>query len=151
MSKNILDSINEGITKDNKSTRATILMEKDGLVLMIYRLRDGHEYYTLPGGGVEGDESVEQAALRELKEETSIMGKIEQKVFDFTDSNRREHQILSCIYISGEPQLSIDSPENIKKSESNIHKPMWVDQKQIPNLTIWPDGTKQLLIKRFSL
>jgi ADP-ribose pyrophosphatase YjhB (NUDIX family) len=52
---------------------ANTVVEKDGKVLLVrlnYGPRDGH--WALPGGLVEADETVEQAAIRETEEETGF-------------------------------------------------------------------------------
>ena len=49
------------------------IVEQDGAVLLVrlnYGPRDGH--WALPGGLLENDESLEQAAIRETKEETGF-------------------------------------------------------------------------------
>ena len=49
------------------------IVERDGSVLLVrlnYGPRDGH--WTLPGGLVENDETTEEAAVRETKEETGF-------------------------------------------------------------------------------
>ena len=45
---------------------------RDGEILMVRHVHDGRDYWTLPGGGVEPDESLESAAAREVWEETGI-------------------------------------------------------------------------------
>jgi ADP-ribose pyrophosphatase YjhB (NUDIX family) len=46
---------------------------RDGKVLLVRRARaPAHGLYTLPGGGVELGESLEQAVIREVKEETAL-------------------------------------------------------------------------------
>ena len=52
---------------------ANAVVERDGQVLLVrlnYGPRDGH--WSLPGGLVEADETLEQAAIRETREETSF-------------------------------------------------------------------------------
>lgn len=52
---------------------ANTVVEKDGRVLLVrlnYGPRDGH--WALPGGLVEADETVEQAAIRETAEESGF-------------------------------------------------------------------------------
>jgi 8-oxo-dGTP diphosphatase len=46
---------------------------RDGRVLIVRRARPpAHGLYTLPGGGVELGETLEQAAIREIREETAL-------------------------------------------------------------------------------
>ena len=48
-----------------------ILVEQDRLAL-IRRVRDGQIYYVFPGGGVEHDETPQEAAIREAAEELGV-------------------------------------------------------------------------------
>ena len=43
-----------------------------GRVALIKRVRNGQTYYTVPGGGVEPGESIEEAAVREAREELGL-------------------------------------------------------------------------------
>ncbi len=53
---------------------AAVLRHVGQEVLMVkHRRPDGGEYWQLPGGGIQSEELPEDAALRELQEETSLV------------------------------------------------------------------------------
>lgn len=63
--------------KFRKSSRALVLT-KENKILLIKRTKEGKEpYYVTPGGGIEKEESSQEALIRELAEETgSVVDKI---------------------------------------------------------------------------
>lgn len=70
-------------------------------------------YWCLPGGFMELDETPEEAALRELKEETNITGKIEMLLGISSNSSAGYGTILMAGYLvldySGEPLAGDDA------------------------------------------
>ena len=56
--------------------RACGVLLKEGSVLLVRHVHDGHDYWTLPGGGVEEGEAPEDAAVREVEEETGIRARV---------------------------------------------------------------------------
>jgi 8-oxo-dGTP diphosphatase len=52
--------------------RAGVVLIEDGKVALIERHRAGKHYYVFPGGGVDAGETPEQAAIREMEEETGL-------------------------------------------------------------------------------
>jgi len=75
--------------------RATGVVRNGNKILMIHRFRDVKEYYVLPGGKMEEGETVEEAVLRELMEETSVNAKLGEKLISFSDKDGREHQLFN--------------------------------------------------------
>ena len=51
------------------SVRGIIL--RDGKIAMMHSLK--YDYYKLPGGGIEGDESLEETLIREVREESGLI------------------------------------------------------------------------------
>lgn len=52
--------------------RAYTAVLRDDRILMVRHVHDGRDYWTLPGGHIKSGESPEQAARRELLEETGV-------------------------------------------------------------------------------
>ena len=60
--------------KRNRSQ--AIVCRQDGKILLVKHKLFGRVFFTLPGGGIEDGETPAEAALRELKEEACVEGKI---------------------------------------------------------------------------
>ena len=98
-----------------------LVTRDDGAVLLIRRTDNGN--WALPGGAVEMNESVADAAVRETFEETGIQVEVTgllgvysdpRHVIHFTsnDEVRREFSIvLTARPVGGEPTLSAESSE----------------------------------------
>jgi ADP-ribose pyrophosphatase YjhB (NUDIX family) len=52
--------------------RAAGILVKDGRILLVRHEKSGKSYWLLPGGGVDFGETVEQALVREFKEEVGL-------------------------------------------------------------------------------
>jgi len=49
-----------------------VILDEENRILLVNHVKDGKEYFVLPGGGVEFGEAAEESLLRELKEELDI-------------------------------------------------------------------------------
>ena len=56
--------------------RAQCIVHRKNKLLLVRHRQDNEEYWCLPGGAVEEDETPAEAAIRELKEECNVNGKI---------------------------------------------------------------------------
>jgi ADP-ribose pyrophosphatase YjhB (NUDIX family) len=56
--------------------RAQCIVHRGKHILLAKHRQDGEEWWCLPGGGVEPHETAAEAALRELREECGVVGKI---------------------------------------------------------------------------
>ncbi|QDD63758.1 NUDIX domain-containing protein [Herbaspirillum seropedicae] len=101
---------------------ATIaVVVKDRQVLLVRRAHPPDAgYWGYPGGKIDFGESIEEAALRELYEETGVRAEV-QSVFTAVDAldraddgSVRQHYVLiavSCRWISGTPRAGDDALE----------------------------------------
>lgn len=88
-----------------------------GKIVLIKRKNEPYKnYYALPGGIVEYGETVENAVLREVKEETGLEGKIHSLVGVYSDPKRdpRGHFVSVCFIVlptGGELRSGTDAKE----------------------------------------
>ncbi len=94
----------EGNKKMKRVASRGIIL-KDGKLVTIHRIKekDGkrEEYYVFPGGGVEGEETIEKAVVREIKEELGIDVNVVRPLYRLEKENNIEHFLL-CEYLSGD-------------------------------------------------
>lgn len=98
--------------------RASGLILKNNQVLVIRRVKEGNEYWVFPGGGVEKGESNLEAAIREIREETSleIDNIIDQQTYRDTENKNAQHFFIVCEVQEG---MAIPGSELIKNDEDD--------------------------------
>jgi len=126
--------------------RAAAILIKDENIVLIRRVKELKAYYTFPGGSVKEGETIEQAVVREVTEETSIQVSIHRLLYSYDDVNSSQYFYL-CDYISGNPQISPAAEENQGLSEHNIFEPQWIALRLLPKLLLYPLEIKDWLLK----
>jgi 8-oxo-dGTP diphosphatase len=122
--------------------RAAAIVIKDHQVLVMWRRKEGREYFTLPGGGIEAGETPEAAAVRELQEETSILAEVVEPALHFVQDGAENNYFL-CRYLQGEPQLGDSIEKERMKAGQNLYQPQWLSLDNLPanlypeNVRIW--------------
>jgi len=89
----------------------------------------GHDYWLIPGGGLEDGETAEQCVVREMKEEIHLNVKIERLLLEeYWDDDRvyRGSKTYLCTPISGKAQPGY-KPEPEAASHYSIVEVKWVD------------------------
>ncbi len=130
-----------------RAARAIVI--KDDHLLVMHRNKFGREYYTLIGGGVDAGETIEQALVRELEEETTVIVADPRLVIVEDAGNIFGVQyIYLCQYVSGTPFLSPHSEEaKISSLGKNMYTPMWLPLAKLADVPFLSKQLQGLLIK----
>ena len=70
------------------------MVVREGHILMVRHIHDGRDYWTLPGGGIDDNETEHQAAKREVLEETGVEVEPLKLLFVFEAETSISHCIL---------------------------------------------------------
>jgi mutator protein MutT len=132
---------------NNMQSRGFVI--KDNKILVMFRKKNGEEYYVFPGGHMQQDETPEETVVREIEEETTIKCRIIRKAFDLIDySNVKKSQsefYFICKWISGDPKLS--GEESRRSTIDNYYEPMWINLLEVNRLKFYPAQSKQWVME----
>src|SRR3954454_2036356 len=120
--------------KKNPVATVDIVIEVDGGVVLIERKNTPHGW-AIPGGFVDYGETLEHAAAREAKEETSLDVELAEQFHSYSDPKRdaRGHTI-STVFIAkakGTPKGEDDAKNAGIFLEANLPAPIVFDHAQI--------------------
>lgn len=111
------------------------------------------EYYTLPGGHVENDESFEEAVKREIFEELNAHITVKEKLLSlYNEDLNRDEEFFIC-EVGNEKIEKGNGPEwtNPDIEKYGSYEIVYVNIKEINDYNILPPRVKELLIKRYGV
>jgi 8-oxo-dGTP diphosphatase len=115
-------------------TTDIIIEVSDRGIVLIERKNPPHGW-ALPGGFVDYGESLETAAVREAKEETSLDVKLTEQFYTYSDPRRdARHHTVSTVFIAtaaGEPRGADDAKVARLFHEKDLPAPLVFDHGQI--------------------
>lgn len=130
--------------------RAVAIIIKDKNILVMFRKNQGKEYYVFPGGGVEKNETIEEAVLREVKEETTLDVKVNKLLYHHHYINDSDQFFYLCSYISGFPKIGeANEKEEMIKNNSDFYRPMWTKMDDLKKLLLYPLEIRDWLLEDF--
>ncbi|WP_329123781.1 NUDIX domain-containing protein [Streptomyces sp. NBC_01465] len=104
----------------------------------------GHHYAVLVGGHVEPDETAEEAALRELTEETTLSARIERLLWTGHHNDRPASYFLMTDVV-GRPVLS--GPEAEENRPDNSFELLWAAPDEFAGLGLYPADVREPLTR----
>ncbi|TDC26340.1 NUDIX domain-containing protein [Streptomyces sp. 8K308] len=102
----------------------------------------GHHYAVLPGGHVEEGESAETAALRELREETTLAARIDRLLWTGRHNGRPASYFLMTD-VTGAPVLS--GPEAEAHGPNDSYELRWAAADEFEPLNLHPADIREPL------
>lgn len=103
------------------------VIEKEGRIVLIRRKKKPFKnYFSLPGGFVDYCEYVEDAAIRETKEETNLDVKLKEILGIYSDPKRDPRgPVISIVFIAKPLTLELKGKDDAKEAK-------WFEINKIP-------------------
>jgi 8-oxo-dGTP diphosphatase len=121
--------------RKNPLPTVDIIIEIAGRGIVLIERKNPPHGWAIPGGFVDYGESLEHAAVREAKEETSLDVKLVEQFYTYSDPERDpRHHTIATVYIAtaeGIPKGEDDAKEARLFSENDLPRPIVFDHSQI--------------------
>lgn len=125
--------------------RSAVVIVEDGKVALIERVRGGRTYFVFPGGGTELDETTEDAAVREAREELGVEVELERVVCVARHAGREERyyaaEIVGGAFGAGEGEEMVSSVT----IERGSYRPVWMSLKDLAEHDVRPEALADAL------
>jgi len=120
--------------------RAAAIIIQNAKLLVFHRQKPNRDYYILPGGGVELEESFEEACIREVKEETGLEVLSLQLARKYITLEKQENYYIARVS-AGEPVLG--GAEAERQSPEDHYAFELVDAEQLETINLLPEAARR--------
>jgi len=131
-------------------SRVGILIIKNDELLVMHRIKNGREYYCIPGGRQELGETAHETAVREMLEETNlhvVLGKVLCMIDEAAPRGGKGLYFLTTSY-TGTAELG--GPEKEESCPENFFALAWIKLDKLSETTIYPKVVVEKLIHTLS-
>ena len=130
--------------------RAGVILIEDDKVALIERFRNSTHYYVFPGGGKDEGETPEEAAIREMEEETGLRVRIKKELAKIHFG--LSYQLYYLVErVSGEfgtgtgEEYTDTDPDN---PNEGVYVPIWMPIAELPeHKNVYPADISELVVK----
>lgn len=129
--------------------RAGVVLIENGKVALIERHRAGRHYFVFPGGGVDEGETPEQAAIREMEEETGLRVTVQRKLAEIHFGlNEQVYYLadrLDGVFGTGTGiELTDSDPDDPTRG---VYIPVWMSLEELPrHENVYPTDVASLVL-----
>lgn len=121
--------------------RAAAIIVQDDSILLVRHEKDGRRYWLLPGGGVDFGESLAEALIREVREETGLAITAGALVMLNDSIPPDRHRHVLNVYFTAE----VTGGELKPGRDGRLEDVSFVLLTELPALTFYPDVRESLL------
>lgn len=110
-------------------------------ILLVKHARAGHEYFLLPGGGLEWGETCAGGLVREFEEEVSLKVRVGPLLFiseSIAPSGQRHILNMTFLVKQCSGTLKLNADRRLKAAE-------WVAKRDLLNLVFYPEMRQELV------
>ena len=112
-----------------------IIIELEGRGIVLIKRKNPPFGWAIPGGFIDYGESIEEAAVREAKEEVSLDVELVEQLHTYSDPSRdKRRHTITTVYVAkgkGEPRAADDAAEVGIFGEGNLPEPLAFDHEKI--------------------
>lgn len=123
--------------------RSRVIIKDWNKILLVHRIKNWKDYYVIPWWWVYEWENIEQWAIREIQEETSLNIQIKQKLWEEEFKWEKYHYFLSTNFIG---EIKLWWPEIKRQSENNVYILERVEIWNLMNTNLIPKNSIEKII-----
>lgn len=137
-----------------KTARAVILIDNKVVLIRRKKYNNGQlikEYYVIPGGHLDENETFEEAVIREVKEELGIDVKITSELLHaYNEDLNIDEKFFECEYLSG--KIGTGTGEewtNPDIEKYGSYEIIFKDINEIKDINLLPINVKEIIIEKY--
>ncbi|MBE5106242.1 NUDIX domain-containing protein [Bacillus thuringiensis] len=127
--------------------RGAAIIVQDGKIALIKRIREGEVYFVFPGGGIEEEETPEEATKREVYEELGVQIEVKRLITKVKHKGTEYYydaHITDGVFGSGKG-------EEFKQKDRGSYIPLWVPINELEKLNIKPCEVVESIFENYKV